>query len=116
MLDKYNKEVYRTCRYCCCVIEIKKAFKEDKDTCNICVKLLQNHDEINSKIHTIWSDNQKYRVFTNLYQSFLDNLFRRENIKDKCGEISRETLAIYLNSSAKYQGKPLGCNTLTSPT
>ena len=58
----------------------------------------QNHDEINCKIHIIWLNNQKYRVFTNLYQAFLDNLLRRENIKD-VGEISQETLAIYLNSS-----------------
>ena len=32
MLDKYDKEVYQRCRYCCCVIEIKKAFTEDKNT------------------------------------------------------------------------------------
>ena len=28
MLEKYDKKVYQNCRYCCCVIEIKKAFKE----------------------------------------------------------------------------------------
>ena len=30
MLDNYDKEMYQRCRYCCCVIEIKKVFKEDK--------------------------------------------------------------------------------------
>ena len=55
MLDKYDKEMYQRCRYCCCVIEIKKAFQEDKDTCNMCVKVLQNRDEINCKIYIIWS-------------------------------------------------------------
>ena len=99
MLDTYDKEVYQRCRYCCCVIEIKKAFKEDASTCNMCFKLLQNQDKINPQIHIIWTENQKYRVFTNFHRSFLDNLFRKENIKDKSSEISQETIEIYLNSS-----------------
>ena len=32
---------------------------------NICFKLLQNEDKINPQIHVIWSENKKYRVFTN---------------------------------------------------
>ena len=99
MLDKYNKEVYRRCRYCCCVIEIKKGFKEDSSVCNMCFKLLQNQDKINPQIHIIWTENQKYRVFTNFHQSFLDKIFRMENIKYKCGETSQETIEIYLNFS-----------------
>ena len=96
MLDKYNKEVYRRCRYCCCVIEIKKGFKEDSSVCNMCFKL-QNQDKINPQIHIIWTENQKYRVFTNFHRSFLDNMFRIEN-KYKCGDILLETIEIYLNS------------------
>ena len=42
MLGKYSKEVYQKCRYCHCVIEIKKAFKEKEDTWNMCLKLLKN--------------------------------------------------------------------------
>ena len=34
----------------------------------------------------------------NLYQSYLEKIFRGENIKDKCGEISLEIIANYLNS------------------
>ena len=96
MLDKYNKEVYRRCRYCCCVIEIKKGFKEDSSVCNMCFKL-QNQDKINPQIHIIWTENRKYRVFTNFHRSFLDNMFRIEN-KYKCGDILLETIEIYLNS------------------
>ena len=77
---------------------MKKAFKEDKDTCNLCVKLLQNRDEINYKIYIIWSNNQKYRVFTNLYRSFLDRIFINKNIKNKSGEIEQDTIADHLNS------------------
>ena len=98
MLRNYDKEVYRECSYCYCVIEIKKAFRENEFICKMCSKLFQNHNEINSKIHIIWTNNQKYRVFTNLYRSFLDKIFNSENIKDKSGEISQETIANYLNS------------------
>ena len=77
--------------YCC--ITIKK-FSKSANTvivwlklkklafiCNMCFKLLQNQDKINPQIHIIWTENQKYRVFTNFHHSLLDNLFRRENIK-----------------------------------
>ena len=81
MLGNYDKEVYQKCKYCHCVIEIKKAFKKNAFICNMCFKLLQNQDKINPQIHIIWTENQKYRVFTNFHHSLLDNLFRRENIK-----------------------------------
>ena len=99
MLGKYNRKIYQKCKYCHSVIEIKNDFKENAFICNVCFKLLQNHDKSNPEIHIMWTENQKYRVFTNLYRSCLDIVFRRENIKDKCGEISQETIAIYLNSS-----------------
>ena len=65
----------------------------------MCLKLFQIHDEINSKIQIIRTNNQKYKVFTNLYRSFLVKIFNNENIKDKSGEISQETIANYLKSS-----------------
>ena len=99
MLCNYDKEIYQKCEYCHCVIEIKKGFKENAFLCNLCFKLLQYHDKNNPQIHTIWTENEKYRVFINLYQSILDKLFRRENIKGKCGEISEETIVVYLKSS-----------------
>ena len=99
MLSHYNKEVCRSCQHCRCVIEIKKGFKEDPSVCNECFKLLQNQDRINPQIHIIWTENQKYRVFTNFHRSFLDNIFRIKNIKSKCVEILQETIEIYLNSS-----------------
>ena len=99
MLGHYNKDVYRSCQHCRCVIDIKKGFKEDPSVCNECFKLLQNQDRINPQIHIIWTENQKYGVFTNFHRSFWDKIFRMENIKSKCGEISQETIEIYLNSS-----------------
>ena len=64
-----------------------------------CFNLLQNQDKINPQIHIIWTENQKYRVFTNFHCSFLDNLFRRKNIKEKYGGTSQETIEIYINYS-----------------
>ena len=66
----------------------------------MCLKLLDKNDETSSKIYIIWKDNLKFRVFQIfLYRSFLDKTFRNENIKDEIGEISKETIAMYLNSS-----------------
>ena len=98
VLEKHDKEVYQKCRYCCCVIEIKKAFKEEKDTCNMCINLLKNPDRINPKIYIIWTDNQKYRVFTNFHCSFAYRIFRYENIKYKFGEIPQEVIDNHLNA------------------
>ena len=99
MLGQYNKEVYQSCQHFRCLIEIKKGFKEDPSVCNECFKLLQNQDRINPQIHIIQMENKKYRVFTNFHRSFLDKIFRMENIKSKCGEISLDGIEIYLNSS-----------------
>ena len=40
----------------------------------------------------------KYRVFTNFDCSFLDSVFRHENIKDKFGEIPQEVIDDHLNA------------------
>ena len=99
MLGQYNKDIYRECSNCKCVIKIEKAFTVNEFICNMWLKLLDKNDETSSKIYINWKDNLKFRVFSNLYRSFLDKIFRNKNIKDKCGEISKETIAMYLNSS-----------------
>ena len=102
MLDKYNKEVYQKCRYCHCVIEIKKVFKEEQDTCKKCLELLRNEDRINPQIYIIWTENQKYRVFTNFHRSFVDRVFRYENIRDKFGKIAHEVIDNHLNACDSF--------------
>ena len=59
----------------------------------MCFKLLQNVDKINPQIHVIWTENQKYRAFTNFHR-----IIRYEKIKDKYGEISQEIIDIRLNA------------------
>ena len=67
MLGNYNKEIYQKCTNGHCVIEIKKGFKENAFICNICYKLIQDGNKSNPEIHIIWTENQKYRIFTNFY-------------------------------------------------
>ena len=98
MLGKYDKEVYQKYQYCHLVTETEKDFKEDASICNMCFKILQNVDKINPQIHVIWTENQKYRVFTNFHCSYVNRIFRYENIRDKSGEISQEVIKIHLNA------------------
>ena len=65
----------------------------------MCLKLYLNEDKINPQIHIIWTENQKYRVFTNFHRSFLDRIFRYENIKEKYGEKSQEIINFHLKCS-----------------
>ena len=66
-------------------------------------ELLQMEDiggTISPNIYIFWTENQQYRVCTNIYRSFAESIFRKENVKGRKGKVSRETLSIYLNSSA----------------
>ena len=97
MLEKFDKEVFQRCGFCHCTIEIKKAFTKEKDICNYCLSLLENEDQNNPKIHIIWTENQKYRVFTNFHRAFVDRIFRYEKISNKTGKISQEMIENHLN-------------------
>ena len=79
-LEKSNKEIYQRCKHCHCTLEIIKVFKEDKTVSDMCINLLKNEDKDNPKIHIIWTENQKYTVFSNFHCLFLERIFRNENI------------------------------------
>ena len=53
-------------------IEIKLAFTQEVNTCKYCLKLLENEDQDNPRIDIIWTENKKYRVFTNFHRSFFN--------------------------------------------
>ena len=102
-MGNYNNDLYRECEWCYCIFKIEKAFKENEFMCNECYELLQMEDireTISPKIHILWRGNQICRVCTSLYRSFAESIFRKENVKSRKGKISKETLSIYLNSSA----------------
>ena len=69
-----------------------------KDFCDYCMALLENEDQINPRIQIIWTENKKYRVFSNFYRTFLDRIFRHESIKNKCGKINNETIDKHINA------------------
>ena len=97
-LERYDKEIYKKCGHCCQVIEIKKKFKEDTDTCDVCFKLLQKEEKMNTFIHIIWKENTKYRIFSDLHRIYVDKIFRREPILGKSGSVSKEKNYIYMNA------------------
>ena len=99
----YNKDLYRECEWCHQVFKIEKNFDKNEFMCNECYELLEMKDIRNTicpKIYILWTENQIYRVCTNIYRPFAESIFRKENIKGRKGKVSRETLSIYLNSSA----------------
>ena len=99
--EEYNKDVYRNCKKCCQTFEIKLAFKDCEDICNGCYILLTSEDVknvITPEIIVYYSDNQLYRICSNLYRSSAEALFRSQNIKDKQGILSKETIYNFLNS------------------
>ena len=98
LLEKFNREIFQSYTFCHCVREIKKVFTKNCRICDSCMSLLENEDQDNPKIHIIWRENQKYRVFSNFYCDFLDRLFRCENIKNKCGKIDNKTIEKHINA------------------
>ena len=69
--------------------------------CNECYKLLQKEDireVISPNIYIFYTENQEYRVCTSIDRYFAESIFREENVKDRTGKVSKETLSIYLNS------------------
>ena len=53
---------------------------------------------ISPKIYIFYTENKEYRVCTNIDRYFAESIFRKENVKDRAGKVSKETLSIYLNS------------------
>ena len=79
-----DKTISTKCRLCSQLFIITKNFKEDENTCNSCFKITS---EINKhgKMNVIWKDNSQYRVFTNLWRSFAQEIMNKEDLIDKYG-------------------------------
>ena len=102
IMEEYNKDVYRNCKKCKQTFEIKRAFKDCEDICNGCYILLTSEDIKNvltPEITVYCSENQLYRICSNLYRSSAQALFRSQNIRDKQGILSKETIYNFLNST-----------------
>ena len=98
---RYNKDVYRECEWCQQVFNIEIAFKENAFLCNGCYKLLESEDikeVISPKIIVYYTENQMYRICSNMDRSLAEAVFRSENVKNKEGIISKEAIYKFLNS------------------
>ena len=91
------KKYFKTVVFAIAQLKLKKLLLK-KDVCDYCMALLENEDQINPRIHINWTENKKYRVFSNFYCAFLDRIFRHESIKNKCGEINNETINKHINA------------------
>ena len=49
MLRKFDDKIFQSCGFCHCKIEIKRAFTQEVDTCDYCLKLLENEDQDNPR-------------------------------------------------------------------
>ena len=81
-----DKKISRKCRLCSQLFIITKNFKEDENTCNSCFKITSDIDKF-GRMHVIWKDNSQYRVFTNLWRSFAQEIMNKEDLTDKYGYI-----------------------------
>ena len=87
-LERFIDETFsRKCRLCCQLFIIAETFKEAENTCNSCFKIMPDIDKF-GRMHIIWKDNPQYRVFTNLWKSFAQEWWTRNNdLIDKYGYI-----------------------------
>ena len=72
---------------------INKAFKKDKKICIICYDLLNDERESGS-IQIVWTENQKFLVFRNVYPPFTRKLIEKEQSTTASG---------YLDLNGKYR-------------
>ena len=81
-----DKTFPRKCRRCCQLFIIAKNFKEDENTCKSCFKITSDIAKF-SRMHVVWKNNSQYRVFTNLWRSFAQEIMNKEDLLDKYGYI-----------------------------
>ena len=97
LLDEFDKKVFQKLVFVIVQLKLKNLLLK-KNVCNYCMELLENEDQDNPRLHIIWTENKKYRVFSNFYCAFLDRVFRHENIKNKCGKINNEAIDKHINA------------------
>ena len=77
-----DKTILRKCGLCSQLFIIPKNFKEDENTCNSCFKITSDIGKF-GKMHVIWKDDSQYRVFTNLWRGFTQEIMNKEDLIDK---------------------------------
>lgn len=80
-IEKAHLEQFQE-RHCGELFIIGKIFKNDEHVFDVCFKTV-NGIEKYGKIDIIWLNNSKYRAYTNLWESFADEIMRKEELLDK---------------------------------
>ena len=57
--------------------------KEDENTCNSCFKITSDRLDRFGRMHIIWKDNLLYRVLTNLWRRFAQEIMNKEDLTDR---------------------------------
>ena len=90
-----KSETSKSCKHCCILFYIKKIFKKHDSICDICYDMLDD-DRDSSGLHIVWTENQKFRNFANIYQYSVQRLMQIEQPKNIAG---------FLDLRHKYKGQ-----------
>ena len=83
----YSKEKSQKCSLHSQLFIISKNFNNnDHKICNECHKIVST-TEIDEKMCVLWKNNTKYRVYSNLWWSFVDSILRKEEDLHKFGNV-----------------------------
>ena len=84
MRTDIKSETSKTCKHCCILFYIKKNFKKHDSICDICYDMLDD-DRDSGGLHIVWTENQQFRIFTNIYQYSAQRLMQIEQPKNIAG-------------------------------
>ena len=76
----------------------KKFFKDNDNDCNQCFKITNGITDT-GRMHVIWKENVKYRVYTNLYRTDTNDITKKEENFKKYGTIDVNKYVESLDSS-----------------
>ena len=86
-LDIYiDKTKSSVCNLCPQVFIITRNCKENENSCNSCVQITSDIDK-DGKMHRVWRNTKKFRVFTNLWRCFAQEIMNKEDIVEKYGYV-----------------------------
>ena len=100
-----NSDISQRCKKCQVLLYIIKTFKKHEKIYNICYDLLNNKRESGS-IQIVWTENQKFWVFTNVYPPCAIELMEKEQPTAVSGYLDlngKYTLFDNLTSKGKFK-------------
>lgn len=75
-----ESKISERCEKCNVLLYLTKNFKKDKKMCDICYDMLDNEQESGS-VHIVWTENQKFRVFRNIYIEYAKKINVKKTAK-----------------------------------